>query len=250
MSRCNQTGGGQCRLYAIDDRVVWSAVDGVQAGPRATPVVCSGGTRGAQSNATPAAHALPEVGDCWVYRIAASKARGARSEGKLVVVVAGVSAGQVVDSASLDSEPPRQTQHPSGPYIVAQGASVFSPYLTVSRDAAPGTRIPGVKIMDPAVCKPPYGCEVTARSEGLETVRVPAGTFEAIKVVVKHDWYPVSIQPGASSQNNELWGGRTLTVWYAPDAKRAVKFSSKLENGLSPPVESDFELELVSYRVK
>ena len=47
-----------------------------------------------------------------------------------------------------------------------------------------------------------------------------------------------------------MQGGRTLTVWYSPQAKRAVKFVSRPVSGVSPPVESNFDLELVSFQVK
>jgi hypothetical protein len=45
-------------------------------------------------------------------------------------------------------------------------------------------------------------------------------------------------------------GGRQLTVWYAPEAKRAVRFSSRATHGSVPPIETDFDLELVAYRVQ
>jgi hypothetical protein len=45
-------------------------------------------------------------------------------------------------------------------------------------------------------------------------------------------------------------GGRTLTIWYAPEVKRAVKFSSRPTVGDVPPVETNFDLELVSYQLK
>jgi hypothetical protein len=41
-----------------------------------------------------------------------------------------------------------------------------------------------------------------------------------------------------------------LTVWYAPAVKRAVRYSSRLTVGDDPAVESNFELELVSYRLQ
>jgi len=45
-------------------------------------------------------------------------------------------------------------------------------------------------------------------------------------------------------------GGRILTIWYAPEIKRAVKYSSRITVGDIPPIDGDFDLELVSYQLK
>jgi hypothetical protein len=45
-------------------------------------------------------------------------------------------------------------------------------------------------------------------------------------------------------------GGRDLFIWYSPELKRAVKFSSRLTFGNLPPIEANFDLELVSYQLK
>lgn len=241
---CNQRGANACRIYAVDDRVVWDEAAG--AAPRVAPVIACTPDAGAPHAL--AGGLLPAPGDCWVYKLEGK--RGAvRTQRTYVVTVASASREGIVDQASIDDSSLPETRHARGPYLIAQGASVFSPYLGAFQDLASGASLSGVKVIDPEACKPPYGCEVKARVVGRETIQVPAGKFDAVKVVVQHDWYPVSIQPGGSSQNNELWGSRTLTVWYSPEAKRAVRFSSRLENGLSPPVESDFELVLVAYRL-
>ena len=41
---------------------------------------------------------------------------------------------------------------------------------------------------------------------------------------------------------------RTLTVWYAPEVKRAIKVVSR--GGPSRSVETQYELELLSYRLQ
>jgi hypothetical protein len=45
-------------------------------------------------------------------------------------------------------------------------------------------------------------------------------------------------------------GGRTLTLWYAPQVKRVVKYSSRATVGAYGPIDSHFDLELTSYQVK
>jgi len=66
-----------------------------------------------------------------------------------------------------------------------------------------------------------------------ETVKVAAGTFTTTKVEIFQSWGIAG--PTAS---------RVLTVWYAPEIKRAVKFLSRGRG--SNNIETDFELELVS----
>ena len=54
----------------------------------------------------------------------------------------------------------------------------------------------------------------------LETVTVPAGTFEAFKIVATGSYN--------NSNGSTTWGGSTYrTYWYAPKAKRAVRFEYK-----------------------
>jgi len=67
---------------------------------------------------------------------------------------------------------------------------------------------------------------------------VPAGEFEAIKVEVQQTWT-------ARSSQNAGGGARTLTIWYSPQTRRAVKFSSRAQGGYA--VQSDFDLVLESY---
>jgi hypothetical protein len=108
-------------------------------------------------------------------------------------------------------------------------------------------RVGEIALLDEVACRATYGCNAKARTAGLETVTVPAGKFEAIKVIVDHSWYPTSaavVQTGA-----QMWGERTLTVWYAPQLKRAIKFESVPKFGQLPPIDPEFTLELVSYQL-
>ncbi len=105
----------------------------------------------------------------------------------------------------------------------------------------------GIQINDPA-CSGRFACEADAKVVGTETVTVPAGTFAAIKVVVEQSWRPVgnSFQQATA----RAMGSRDLIVWYSPQLKRAVKFRSRLNVGDLTPIETDFDLELVSYQLK
>jgi hypothetical protein len=108
----------------------------------------------------------------------------------------------------------------------------------------------------------PFARSFRASQVGLAQMDAPSGTFTAFATA------PVSIASDGDGENGlytrhllaelaplfgsdaaDCLGGRTLTAWYAPQAKRVVKFSSRQEAGRVPPVEADFELELVSYRL-
>ncbi len=45
-------------------------------------------------------------------------------------------------------------------------------------------------------------------------------------------------------------GARPLTIWYANNLKRAVKYESRLTSGERAPMDADFDLELTSYQVR
>jgi len=64
-------------------------------------------------------------------------------------------------------------------------------------------------------------------------------------VIIDQEWR------GGSVAGPRLNGGRTLTVWYAPEIGRAVKYSSRLTVGDLPAVDSDFDLRaVVGYQLK
>jgi hypothetical protein len=132
--------------------------------------------------------------------------------------------------------PAQQVQHVRGPHLIVQGASVFSPYLQLVGNVG------RVQIADPICNTGRYVCEASAKVVGKEIVRVRAGTFAATKIIVEQSWAAAFVGAAAAR------GGRTLTIWYAPEAKRAVKYASRNTFGVSPAIE-DFELELVSYKV-
>ena len=192
------------------------------------------------------ARGLPIAGDSWTYRL---NSPGAKQRAYVVTVVA-ASASGVLDRFEVESGAEGQFAHTAGQYLAAQGVSLFSPYLSqFSEPLRPGRRLPSIAVLDDKACKSPYLCTANGHVVGVETITLPAGRFETTKVVIEHDWQPRSIEPGASSYNAELWGRRVLTVWYSQDAKRAVRISSRLTQGRLPPVEANFDLELVGYQL-
>lgn len=185
---------------------------------------------------------LPKPGDTWTYRWREGRAGAARDH-TMVVTVATVADGTVADQATIDgATPPLEAKHVRGSYIFAQGASVYSPYLpafvTLPQRGSAGR----LQFLDP-VCTGRQVCDGKARILGSERITVSAGTFMATKVAVEQSW--ASAFFGAQAPR----GGRMLTAWYAPEAKRVVKYSSRTIVG-GAPMEADFEIELVSFEIK
>jgi hypothetical protein len=190
---------------------------------------------------------LPQAGDVWTYRLREPRRVDGPKERSYTVRVAAASPAGVLERYSIDPGPSGEWAHAAGGYLVALGPSLFSPYLAVFEDLAAGASLGSIAISDRA-CTGSYVCQVEGKVRGRETVKTAAGSFEAIKVTVEQSWAASS---GAIGQFTAQYnGGRRLTVWYSPQVKRAVKFSSRLEFGTIPPIEADFDLELVSYKLQ
>jgi hypothetical protein len=200
-----------------------------------------------------AATRMPQAGDAWTYKLSYPRVRGqwgqrARHDAQYIVKVGSTGDGRIVDQLSVDGGSATETIHSGDAYVVSQGVSVFSPYLVAFRDLQAQTRFGSVAMLDPG-CSGRYVCNGSARVAGQELIQLPTGSFKAIKVVVTHNWSSSGGGSGAAALAGML-GGRTVTVWYVPELKRAVKVQSRVVVGDTPPVESNFDLELVSYQVK
>jgi hypothetical protein len=195
-----------------------------------------GATRGMSSNAAAVTQAQglpaqtlampisapPAAGDMWTYRL--TEPRSGSTSHRVVL-----------DSRSAQSI----EQRGAGSYFVREGdVELFSPHLIAFDSRLSG--LPTVKIdADVPSCER-WMCMQKARVVGREPVRVPAGEFDTVKVEVEQSWT-------ARSVNAYPNGGRTLTVWYSPQAKRAVKFSSRGTRGAH--FKTEFDLELEDYRL-
>lgn len=189
---------------------------------------------------------VPQVGDRWTYRLSYPRLRGqwgqAQKPPRTYVATVTASGASISDQVSVDGATPITKTHEKGGVLLDQGASIFSPYL----EPPASGRLGGIAITDPG-CNNFYLCEAKGSIAGQEVVTVPAGRFQATRIVVTHEWRPAQSNTMASAQYQ---GGRTLTVWYVPELGRAVKYSSRLTVGTAPPVEANFDLELVSYRLQ
>jgi hypothetical protein len=192
----------------------------------------------------------PQAGDSWTYQLSYPRLRGQwgqtpRTPATHVVTLSSIADGRVTDALSVDGATPVPITHATQPTLLVQGASIFSPYLLALGQPAPA-RMRSITIAEPS-CIRVYVCEAKGRISGSETVQVPAGRFLATKVIVDQEWRGASIAGPAGGRYN---GGRTLTIWYAPEIGRAVKYSSRLTVGDMTPMDGNFDLELVSYQLK
>jgi hypothetical protein len=212
------------------------------AAPAPTPSPTS-----ANAAARPSGGRMPQQGDTWTYRLTEPKRVDGPKERRYTVTVAATTSATILERYALDGAAPGEWTHDSGTYLVSLGASLFSPYLEVLRPLPSYGRF-DVQIRDPA-CTGQYFCRAEAVAAGRETVKVPAGSFEAVKITVEQSWQAAQ-QGGHPAQAAQYTGARRLSIWYAPQIKRAVKYSSRLSFGDLPPIEANFDLELESYRLQ
>lgn len=215
--------------------------------PAGTPAPAAKPAAAAPLVAAPAP-GLPQVGDTWTYKATIIRRRGEapvdRPIRTQVVRVEAASESEIVDHLTVDGAPVGTSKHGKGTYLAMEGVSIFSPYIGLFQDMSQTGSLGGVDIRDRG-CDVTYSCDASARIVGSENVRVAAGTFSTTKIVVKHDWAPRAGHLGGGGL-----GGRTVTLWYSPEVKRVVKYSSRATVGAYAPIDPHFDLELVSYQLK
>jgi hypothetical protein len=189
----------------------------------------------------------PQAGDTWTYRLSEPRRVEGPKQRRYTVTVTAAAGTSVTEQAALEGAKTLNATHDGGLYLAPLEASVFSPYLEVLRPVPAGGRF-RVEIRDRA-CTGQYACRAEGQALGRETVKVPAGTFDAIKILVEHTWTPAQ-QGGHPQQVAQYNGGRRLFVWYVPKLKRAVKYQSRPVFGDIPPVETTFDMELESYKLQ
>ena len=222
--------------------------------PQKAPVVAASSAPAVVASAAPIAHVvpapggsrLPQAGDTWTYRLTEPKRTEGPKQRNYVVKVSAASESGILDQYSIQDGPSGEWVHSRGAYLVALGASLVSPYFIAFDDLRPGASLGDIQIADPG-CFRNNLCEIRGKVVGREVISLPAGNFETFKVRIEQSWRPWAVGTAGGSYG---FGGREMFVWYAPAAKRAVKYSSRQTVGRYGPVDSDFTLELVSYQVK
>ena len=201
------------------------------------------------STAAASATRFPQTGDTWTYRLTEPRRTDGPKQREFVVKVSAASPSSVVEQVLIGNIPSGEATHGSQQRSVLPLAkSLFSPYLLVfNEDLRSLGDFRRLRIDDP-VCALHYHCEATGRLVAQERITVPAGSFDTWKVEVTQNWRPTTTT-GSLLTSQEI-GGRILMIWYAKDTKRAIKYQSRPTFGSLPPMETDFVLELLSYKLQ
>jgi hypothetical protein len=152
----------------------------------------------------------------------------------------------ISEEYAIEGDASGQWTHNGARDVVPVGRPLFAPYLAAFGDLPSGGTLGRVQVAEGA-CGSTFLCQASASVVRWETITVPAGTFDTVRVEVEQSWRPVAVYGVQSAQS---LGARKLTVWYSIATKRAVKFSSRATMGQYAPIETDFELELTGYQLK
>ena len=184
---------------------------------------------------------LPHPGDTWTYRLTEHPPGGKPPvESSYVVKVRATPGASVLDEVSRNGGASVGSTHSPGRHMIDQVVSVFSPYLVVFEDLKPGDRFSRVTEHDDD-CFAWTHCWTAGRVEGRETIQIAAGSFDTIKVTLD--------QNILKRVNGARISTRKLTIWYSPQAKRAVKVTSRVSRKLRTTFHTNFDLELLSYQL-
>lgn len=156
------------------------------------------------------ANPMPRVGDAWTYRFSDVYGKSAT----YTIQVTAASSAEIADEARSgkvrDTAIFEGTLAATDRKVGSLALREISPYLL---SLGPLQEKPEWKEVNILEGSPPFA----ARLAGTETVAVPAGSFEARKLVIEGLQY--------RQRNNPSGGANpyTITLWYAPAAKRLVK---------------------------
>ena len=219
----------------------------LQRYPNGTFAVLARGRLARLDPLPPRAWTLPQSGDNWTYRISTPK-RGAKPR-SVFVKITSVSPALIVELVSVEGGFTMPWRLARGGYLIPQGVSVLSPYLPQFEKGLPSGEMGYIESTDQG-CRDQFVCTAKGTVLGEETVEVPAGRFTATRVVVQQSWRPAAGAKGGPRELARMNGSRTLTIWYANQLKRAVKYESRLTAGDRLPLDADFDLELTAYQVR
>ena len=212
----------------------------------------------------PAAARELKIGDSWTYKL-----REARFDREIATVTHEIGGGDPTGiretvrlgtkRAAADGDADsgglvRATQRklPLEPRIfeqqLSQAATLFefAPFMTAFADLQPGmkwSKIAGATSSDSI-----SDWRFSGRVTGRERVRVPAGTFEAIKAELEGQLdisFPSTRDPFSETSASY----QTYSVWFVPEIGRAVKYDRRTFNRGRRLLEHE-QYELISYQLK
>ncbi|MEO8546207.1 MAG: hypothetical protein ABI434_21655, partial [Burkholderiaceae bacterium] len=189
----------------------------------------------------------PVAGERWIYR---SSGKWRTSPQRRIEIVAHSVDGTVVTDALNILEPETvggtelRRSRGDRPDFIAWGTigPEFSPYFGAFVDLLQQGLLSGLATPD---LDPQWtGWYSEAKVLGRESVQVPAGRFEAIKVEV----WSTRKQTGSSSQARLEPVRVHYLVWYVPQLKRYVRMQRRITTAGNSESENDV-FELVSHRL-
>lgn len=206
-----------------------------------------------------------KIGDNWTYRL-----REARFDRELATVTHEIGGGDptgiretvrlVTKRAAADADTDSgggltraaQRRLALEPRIFEQQLSQtatlfeFAPFLTAFADLQPGmkwSKIAGATSSDSI-----SDWRFSGRVTGRERVRVPAGTFEAIKAELEGQ-LDISFPSTRDPFSETAASYQTYSVWFVPEIGRAVKYDRRTFNRGRRMLEHE-QYELISYQLK
>jgi hypothetical protein len=195
----------------------------------------------ASSLATATNPRFPKVGDEWNYSV--TDALSGRSR-PVRIAITGVSKEAILQTSQLGNQP-RSRAFSSEPELVWNDVLEFAPYLLSFADLTGRESWASIKPQDYASCLIASAvCRISAQAAGKETIKTPAGSFDAVKVVVQ--MYITGL-PGSNRPDQGV-GRREMVFWYSEKVKRIVK-STVRTTGTASILDADYDLELTSYRL-
>jgi hypothetical protein len=186
---------------------------------------------------------MPAAGDTFIYRLSQPQRRD-QPTSTYAASVKAVSAKGILEEITVKGSEPLEWVHTNGSYVVNLGVSVYSPYLSAFQAISGGARLDPTVNLDHSTCQSGWTCRVNPLKSSAVRIRVPAGDFDSVRVEIEQSW------SGGTAWFTTL-GGRTLTIWYAPEVKRAVKFRNReWTSAGGGATTGDFDLDLVEYTSK
>jgi len=190
---------------------------------------------------------MPEVGDTWTYAALDLRYKPRDRSRIFVHTVQTVGRSSIRERVSVDGDSLGDfTFSPEPVGVVRAGMLDVAPFATAFGDLKPGDsfgRVPirmldssgSMTVKEPWIIKRAY---VAAR----EKVAVPAGTFDALKLVVEGQVHSSTFGANAIPAHSG-YQAFTETVWYAPSVKRTVKSVTR-----GPNFTDAYELESFKLR--
>jgi hypothetical protein len=175
----------------------------------------------------------PKIGDLWEYTATDTTTKIVR---KVRFEATAVSKDGIVESGGLVTAKPSTRAYAAGASLRYIGDLLqFSPYAVAFGTVKEGASWSSLIAEGDQFCvRPGVICRYDGKVAGREKISTPAGTFDALKVVIDFN---------GNFSNVRIW--RQYTYWYSDETKRLVKSTARTLSGVS--TQSDFEIELTSF---